>query len=72
MYIVAPAFLVAGAVLLARLPRPAGARIGAVILAVALVGNVGLLFATHDRLLSKVACERTMTPLARGSAGNPC
>jgi hypothetical protein len=72
VYIVAPAFLVAGAVLLARLPRPAGARIGAVILALALVGNVGLLFASHDRLLSKVACERSMTPLARGSAGNPC
>ncbi|HEX2754942.1 MAG TPA: hypothetical protein VHM48_05735 [Candidatus Limnocylindrales bacterium] len=72
MYIVAPAFLVAGAILLARLPRPAGARIGLVVLVVALVGNVGLLLASHDRLVSKIECERSMTPLARGSAGNPC
>jgi hypothetical protein len=72
VYIVAPAFLVAGAILLARLPRPAGAWLGAAVLAFALVGNVGLLLATHDRLVSKIACERSMTPLARGSAGNPC
>jgi hypothetical protein len=72
LYIVAPAFLVAGAFLLSRLPRPAGARIAAVVLAVALVGNAVLLVETRDRLLSKVECERSMTPLARGSAGNPC
>jgi hypothetical protein len=42
------------------------------VLAIALVGNVGLLFATRDRLLSKVECERPMAPIARGSAGNPC
>jgi hypothetical protein len=72
LYIVAPAFLVAGAYLLSRLPRPAGARIAAVVLAVAFVGNLGLLFASHDRLVSKIECERAMTPLARGSAGNPC
>jgi hypothetical protein len=72
VYIVAPAFLVAGAVVLSRLPRPVGARLGAVVLAVALVGNVGLLLASHDRLASKIECERSMTPLARGSAGNPC
>jgi hypothetical protein len=72
LYIVAPAFLVAGAILLARLPRPVGARLGAVVLAAALVGNVGLLVASRDRLLSKVECERAMTPIARGSAGNPC
>jgi hypothetical protein len=72
VYIVAPAFLVAGAVLLARLPRPPGQWIGGVLLAIALVGNIGLLFATHDRLLSKIECERPMAPIARGSAGNPC
>jgi hypothetical protein len=72
VYIVAPAFLVAGAVLLSRLPRPPGQLIGAVLLAIALVGNVGLLFTTHDRLVSKIECERPMAPIARGSAGNPC
>jgi hypothetical protein len=72
VYIVAPAFIVAGAVVLSRLPRPKAARLGAVLLAVALVGNIGLLVASSDRLLSKVECERSMTPLARGSAGNPC
>ena len=54
------------------MPRPFGARIGAVVLAVAVIGNVGLLFARHDRLVSMIACERSMTPIARGSAGNPC
>ena len=48
------------------------AVIGAVVLAVALVFNLGLLFQAHDRLVSKIACERPMTPIARGSAGNPC
>jgi hypothetical protein len=72
LYIVAPPFLVAGAYLLSRLPSPAGARIAAVVLTVAFVGNLGLLFTSHDRLVSKIECERSMTPLARGSAGNPC
>jgi hypothetical protein len=72
VYIVAPAFLVAGATLLSRVPRPPGQWIGAVLLAIALIGNIGLLFATRDRLLSKVECERPMAPIARGSAGNPC
>jgi hypothetical protein len=72
VYIVAPAFLVAGTLLLARLPRQIGPRLGVVVLGVALAGNVGLLVASSDRLLSKVECERSMTPLARGSAGNPC
>ena len=72
LYIVAPSFLVAGVIVLSRLPRPIGSRIAAVALAVALVGNVALLVGASDRLLSKVECERSMTPLARGSAGNPC
>lgn len=72
IYIVAPAFLIAAAILLARLPRPAGVVLGGAVLAIALVGNAGLLIASHDRLVSKIACERPMTPLARGSAGNPC
>jgi hypothetical protein len=72
VYIVAPAFLVAGAILLSRLPRPPGEWIGGVLLAIALVGNIGLLFTTRDRLLSKIECERSMAPIARGSAGNPC
>jgi hypothetical protein len=72
VYIVAPAFIVAGAVLLARLPKAIGPPIGAVTLAFALTLNLGLLFQAHDRLVSKIACERPMTPIARGSAGNPC
>jgi hypothetical protein len=72
VYIVAPTFLVAGAVLLSRLPRPIGQWIGVILLEFAIVGNAGLLFATHDRLLSKIECERPMAPIARGSAGNPC
>jgi hypothetical protein len=72
VYIVAPAFIVAGAVLLARLPRRPGAVIGSVVLVVALAGNISLMFVTRDRLASKVECERSMTPIARGSAGNPC
>ena len=72
VYIVAPSIIIAGAVLLARIPRPAGAAIGAAVFAVALIGNTILLFETHDRLVSKIECEKSMTPIARGSAGNPC
>jgi hypothetical protein len=72
VYIVAPTIIVAGAVLLARIPRPAGPVLGAAVFAVALIGNTLLLFETHDRLVSKIECEKPMTPIARGSAGNPC
>ncbi len=72
LYIVAPAFIVAGTSLLSRVRQPIGAVVGVVVLTVALIGNVALLFETHDRLASKIECERPMTPLARGSAGNPC
>jgi hypothetical protein len=72
VYVAAPAFIVAGTVLLARIRRPLGSVVGAAVLVVALTGNVVLLVESHDRLLSKVECERSMTPLARGSAGNPC
>jgi hypothetical protein len=72
VYIVAPSIIVVGAVLLARIPRPAGTVIGAAVFAVALIGNTLLLFDTHDRLVSKIECEKSMTPIARGSAGNPC
>ena len=72
VYIVAPALIIAGATLLARIPKPFGTVLGAVVLAVALVGNTALMIETHDRLVSKIECERSMTPLARGSAGNPC
>ena len=48
-----------------------GDVIGAVLLVIALVGNVTLLVASHDRFLSKIVCEQALTPLARGSAGNP-
>ena len=72
VYIVAPSVIIAGAVLLARIPRPAGPIIGAVVFAVALVGNTLLLVESHDRLVSKIECEKPMTPIARGSAGNPC
>ena len=72
VYIVAPAIVVAGAVLLARIPRPAGTAIGIAVFVVAVTGNALLLVETHDRLVSKIECERSMTPVARGSAGNPC
>ena len=72
VYVAAPGLLIAGAVLLARIPKPGGTFIGAAVLALALIGNVVLLVGSHDRLVSKIACERAMTPLARGSAGNPC
>lgn len=72
VYVAAPGLLIAGAVLLARLRTPLRNVVGIAVLTVALVGNVGLLFETHDRLVSKIECERPMTPVARGSAGNPC
>lgn len=72
VYIVAPAFIIAGAVLLARIPKPLGNLVGVAVLVVALVGNTALMLETHDRLVSKIECERSMTPVARGSAGNPC
>jgi hypothetical protein len=72
VYIVAPSIIIAGAVLLARIPRPAGPIVGAALLAVALIGNTLLLVESHDRLVAKIECEKSMTPIARGSAGNPC
>ncbi|MEO8438155.1 MAG: hypothetical protein ABI562_06815 [Chloroflexota bacterium] len=72
VYVAAPGLLIAGAVLLARLPRRWRNVAGAVLLAIALVGNVGLLVERHDRFLSMIECERSMTPIARGSAGNLC
>ena len=72
VYIAAPGLLIAGAVLLARIRPPLRTVVGVAALSIALVGNTSLLLETHDRLVSKIACERTMTPVARGSAGNPC
>ncbi len=72
VYVAAPGLLVAGAVLLARLRRPWRDLVGVAVLTIALVGNVVLLVESHDRLVSKIDCERSMTPVARGSAGNPC
>jgi hypothetical protein len=72
VYIVAPTLIVAGAVLMARIPKPLGNLVGVAVLVVALAGNVALMFETHDRLASKIECEKAMTPIARGSAGNPC
>ena len=34
--------------------------------------DVLLLVESHDRLVAKIECEKSMTPIARGSAGNPC
>jgi hypothetical protein len=70
--VAAPGLLVAGAVLLARLRRPWRDVVGVAVLTIALVGNVVLLVESHDRLVSHMDCERTLTPIARGSAGNPC
>jgi hypothetical protein len=72
VYVAAPGLLVAGAVLLARLRRPWRDIVGVAVLTIALAGNVVLLVESHDRLISKIDCERSMTPVARGSAGNPC
>ena len=72
VYVAAPGLLIAGAVLLARLPGAWRDVVGVVALTIALAGNVMLLVETHDRLVSKIECERPMTPIARGSAGNPC
>ena len=72
VYIVAPSLIVAGTVLLARIRKPLGDVVGVAVLVVALAGNVALMFETHDRLASKIECEKSMTPIARGSAGNPC
>jgi len=72
VYIVAPALIIAGTVLLARIRKPLGNVVGVAVLVIALTGNLVLLVETHDRLVSKIECERTMTPIARGSAGNPC
>ena len=72
VYVAAPGFLIAGAVLLAGIRRPWRDIVGVAVLTVALVGNVVLLFDSHDRFLSHIQCERSLTPIARGSAGNPC
>jgi hypothetical protein len=72
IYIAAPGLLIAGAVLLARLQAPWRNAIGIALLSVALAGNVVLLVHSHDQFVVHIACERSLTPLARGSAGNPC
>ena len=72
VYIAAPGLLIAGAVLLARLPRPWRDVVGVAALTIALAGNVVLLVGSHDRFVSRIECERALTPVARGSAGNPC
>jgi len=72
VYVVAPTIIIAAAVLLARVRRPAGYVLGAVVLAIALAGNVLLLAEAHDRFATKILCEAAMTPLQRGSADNPC
>ncbi|MEP6639119.1 MAG: hypothetical protein ABJC39_07195 [Chloroflexota bacterium] len=72
VYVAAPGLLIAAAVPLARLPLPWRNIVGATLLTVALLGNTVLLVAHHDRFLSMIQCERALTPVARGSAGNPC
>ncbi len=72
VYIVAPSIVIAGAVLLSRVRRPAGYGLGALVLTVALVGNMILLVGAHDRFMVKLVCEQALTPIERGSAGNPC
>jgi len=72
IYVAAPGLLITGAVLLARIQRPWRDIVGVAVLTVALVGNVVLLVDSHDRFVSHIECERSLTPVARGSAGNPC
>jgi len=72
VYVAVPGLLIAGAVLLARIQRPWREIVGVALLAVALVGNVVLLVDSHDRFMTHIECERSLTPVARGSAGNPC
>jgi hypothetical protein len=71
VYIAGPGVLIAGAVLIARLPRPLGVAVGAVVLAVSLVGNIGLMIGAHDKLAAAMECERQLME-AYGSAGNAC
>jgi hypothetical protein len=72
VYVAVPAFLVAGTLLLARIRRPFGVVAGVALLTVSLAGNILLLQTTHDQFAEKIVCEQALTPLARGSAGNPC
>ena len=72
IYVAAPGLLITGAVLLARIQRPWREIVGVAVLTVALVGNVVLLVDSHDRFMTHIECERSLTPVARGSAGNPC
>jgi len=72
VYIVAPSIVIAGAVVLARVRRPAGYALGAMALTLALVGNMLLLADAHDRFMTHIVCEQALTPIQRGSAGNPC
>ncbi len=72
VYVAVPGLLITGAVLLARLPLPWRNAVGAMVLTLALLGNIGLLVERHNRFISMIDCERSMTPVARGSAGNPC
>ncbi len=72
VYVAVPGLLIASAFLLARLPRPWRNVVGATVLTLALIGNTALLVQRHDRFLSMIECERSMTPVARGSAGNLC
>lgn len=72
VYVAVPALIVAGTVLLARIRRPFGIGVAVAVLAVSLIGNVTLLQATHDRFSQMLVCEQALTPIARGSAGNPC
>jgi hypothetical protein len=72
IYVAAPGLLITGAVLLARIQRPWREIVGVAVLTVALVGNVVLLVDSHDRFMTHIECERSLAPVARGSAGNPC
>lgn len=71
VYIGGPGVLIAGAVLLARLPHRLGVAVGAVVLAVSLVGNIGLMVAARDKLAAAMECERQLIETF-GSAGNVC
>ena len=71
VYIAVPGLLIAGAVLLARIRRRGGTVVGVPRSRSPLVGNTALLVATHDRLVSKIECERSMTPIARGAPATP-
>jgi hypothetical protein len=46
--------------------------VGPALLAIAIVGNVGLMVVGHGERLDRERCEASMDPSVRGLTGSPC